>query len=57
LNGSHHLLVYVDDVNILGKNANKRKGNIKVVSGASVEVGQEVNIGKTKHMQDKTITQ
>ena len=42
LNGTHQLLVYADDVNILG--------NIDAIVVASKEIGLEVNADKTKYM-------
>jgi len=44
LNGMHQLLVYANNVNILGRSIRA----MKVV--ASKEIGQEVNAGKTKYM-------
>ena len=58
LNGTHHLSVYVDDVNILGGSLvqYKRKYSEALVV-ASKETGLEVNADKTKcldiRMQDE----
>jgi hypothetical protein len=46
LNGTHQLLVYVDDVNLLGDNIKK---NTETLIEASNEVGLEVNTEKTKY--------
>jgi hypothetical protein len=46
LNGTHQLLVYADDVNLLGANIKK---NTETLIGASKEVGLEVNAEKTKY--------
>ena len=50
LNGTHQLLVYADDVNILGGSVHTRKENAKVLVVASKEIGLEVNADKTKCM-------
>jgi hypothetical protein len=50
LNGTHQLLVYVDDVNLLGDNLNTIKGNARSVIDASKEVGLEMNVEKMKYM-------
>ena len=51
LNGTHQLLVYVDDVNILGGSVHTVKENTEALVVASKEAGlKEVNAGKTKYM-------
>jgi hypothetical protein len=50
LNGTHQLLAYADDVNLLGDNIDIINKNIQTLIDASKEVGLEVNIEKTKYM-------
>jgi hypothetical protein len=45
---THQLLVYADDVNLLGNNTNAIKRNTETVIDASKVVGVEVNAEKTK---------
>jgi hypothetical protein len=50
LNGTHQLVAYVDDVNILGDNIDTiKKKNIQMLIDASKEVGLEVNTEKSKY--------
>jgi hypothetical protein len=50
LNGTHQLLVYADDVNLLGDNIDGIKKNIETLIEAIKEVGLEVNAEKTKYI-------
>jgi len=43
LNGTHQLLVYTDDVNILGRSVHTIKKNTKSLLVSSKEIGLEVN--------------
>jgi hypothetical protein len=47
LNGTHQLLVYADDINILGGSVHAIKKNTEAVVVASKEIGLEVNAEKT----------
>ena len=50
LNGTHHLLAYADDVNMLGGSAHTVKENAEALLVATKEIGLEVNADKTKYM-------
>ena len=49
LNGTHQLLVYVDDENILGGNVHTVKENAEALVLARTEVELEVNADKIKY--------
>jgi hypothetical protein len=50
LNGTHQLLVYADDVNLLVENINIVMKNAEALLEANKEIGLEVNSEKTKYM-------
>ena len=50
LNGTHQLLAYADDVNILGGSVHTVKKNAEALVAAAKEIGLEVNAHKTKYM-------
>ena len=50
LNGTHQLLVYADNVNILGRSIHTIKKNAEALVVASKETVLEVNADKTKYM-------
>jgi len=50
LNGTHQLLVYADDINILGGSIRAVKENAEALVVATKETGLEVNADKTKYM-------
>ena len=49
-NGTHQLLVYAGDVNILGGSLHTVEENAEALIVASKEIGLEVNADKTKYM-------
>jgi hypothetical protein len=50
LNGTHQLLVYTDDVNLLEDNIDTIKKNTETLIDASKEVGLQINVEKSKYM-------
>ena len=50
LNGTHQLLAYADDVNILGGGIHTVKENAEALVAATKEIGLEVNADKTKYI-------
>jgi hypothetical protein len=50
LNGTHQLLAYADDVNLLGDNIDTIGKNTEMLIDDSKEVGLEINIEKTKYL-------
>ena len=50
LNGTHQLLAYADDVNILGGRRHTLKENAEALVAATIEIGLEVSADKTKYM-------
>jgi hypothetical protein len=50
LNGTHQLLAYADDVNLLGDSKATIRKNTEPLIDASKEVGLQINIDKTKYM-------
>jgi hypothetical protein len=50
LNGTHQLLLYADDINLLDDNMNAIKENTEALLEASRDVGLEINAEKAKYM-------
>jgi hypothetical protein len=50
LNATHQLLVYADNVNILGSSVNAIKKSTEALVVASKEIGLAVNAEKSKYM-------
>jgi hypothetical protein len=50
LNGTHQLLLYADDDNLLGDSVNTVKENTETLLEASRDIGLEINAEKTKYM-------
>ena len=50
LNGTHQLLVYVDDVNTFGGSIHTIKKNAEALAAATKETVLEVNVDNTKYM-------
>jgi hypothetical protein len=50
LNGTHQLLAYVDDMNLLGNNIDTINKITETFTDVSKEVRLEVNVEKTKYM-------
>ena len=50
LNGTHQLLAYADDVNILGGSIHTLKENSEASVAVTREIGMEVSADKTKYM-------
>jgi hypothetical protein len=50
LNGTHQMLVYADEIILLGDNISTTKNDTETLIDASKEVGLEVNAEKTKYM-------
>jgi len=50
LNGTHQLLAYADDINILGGSIHTLKENAEALVAATREIGLEISADKTKYM-------
>jgi hypothetical protein len=50
MNGTHQVLVYADDINLLGDNTNTIKENMEILLRANRDVGLEVIAEKKEYM-------
>jgi len=50
LNGTHQLLAYANDVNILGGSTHTLKKSAEALGAATREIGLDVSVDKTKYM-------
>ena len=51
MNGTHQILTYVDDVNVIGDDIKTIETNADVLINACQDIGLAVNTGKTKYME------
>jgi hypothetical protein len=47
MNGTHQLLAYADDINLLGDNIDTIKKNTKTLIDACKEIGLEINVERS----------
>ena len=51
MNGTHQVIAYADDINLIGDDIRTIKRNVDVLLNASKDFGLAVNTGKTKYME------
>ena len=51
MNGTHQVLAYADDVNLIWDDIRTIERNADLLLNASRDIGLAVNIGKTKYME------
>jgi len=51
MNGTHQVLAYTDDVNLIGDDIRTIERNAYVLLNACKDIGLAVNTGKTKYME------
>ena len=51
MNGTHQVLTYADDVNLIGGDIRTIERNAGVLLNACKDIGLALNTGKTKYME------
>ena len=51
MNGTHQVIAYADDVNLIGDDIRTIERNADVLLNACKDIGLAVNKGKTKYME------
>ena len=51
MNGTHQVLAYADDANLIGDDIRTIERKADVLLNACKDIGLAVNIGKTKYME------
>ena len=51
MNGTHQILAYADDVNLIGDDIGAIERNADVLLNACKDIGLAVNTGKNKYME------
>ena len=51
MNGTHQILAYADNVNLIGDDIRTIQRNADVLLNASKDIGLALNTGKTKYME------
>ena len=51
INGTHQVLAYADDVNLIGDDIRTIKRNADMLLNGYKDIGLAVNTGKTKYME------
>ena len=51
MNGTHQVLAYADDVNLIGDDIRTIERNADVLLNACKDIGSGVNTGKTKYLE------
>ena len=51
MNGTHQILAYADDVNLIGNDIRTIQRNVEVLLNACSDIGLAVNTKKTKYVE------